>query len=224
MARRDRPESEGRVVVLGLGRFGVSLARELVRRGSDVLGIDNDAGILQHYADELTHAAVADTTDAAALRQLDVHTAARAVVGIGTDLEASILTTSVLVDFEVPHIWAKATSRQHGRILERIGAHHVVLPEQEMGQRVAHLVTGRMIDFIRFEDDFAMAKTSAPAHLVGRPLGHSRLRTKDRITVVGIKKRGQEFTYATADTVAEDGDVIIVSGRIDDVEAFANDV
>ncbi len=211
-------------MVLGLGRFGVSLARELVRRGSDVLGIDNDAGILQHYADELTHAAVADTTDAAALRQLDVHTAARAVVGIGTDLEASILTTSVLVDFEVPHIWAKATSRQHGRILERIGAHHVVLPEQEMGQRVAHLVTGRMIDFIRFEDDFAMAKTSAPAHLVGRPLGHSRLRTKDRITVVGIKKRGQEFTYATADTVAEDGDVIIVSGRIDDVEAFANDV
>jgi trk system potassium uptake protein TrkA len=188
-----------------------------------VLGVDNDPTVLQHYADELTHAAVADTTDAAALRQLDVHTAARAVVGIGTALEASILTTSVLVDFEIPNIWAKATSHQHSRILERIGAHHVVLPEHEMGERVAHLVTSRMIDFIRFEDDFAMAKTVVPAHLAGRSLGESRVRSRDRITVVGIKKRGQEFTYATRDTVTEAGDVIIVSGRIADVEAFADD-
>ena len=86
----------------------------------------------------------------------------RAVVGIGTDLEASILTTAVLVDLEIPHIWAKATSRQHGRILERVGAHHVVLPEHDMGERVAHLVTGRMMDYIEFEDDFAMVKTVAP--------------------------------------------------------------
>jgi trk system potassium uptake protein len=222
LASRERPTAEGTVVVLGLGRFGVSLARELIRRGRDVLGVDNDAAVLQHYADELTYAAVADTTDEAALRQLDVHTAARAVVGIGTNLEASIVTTSVLVDFEIPHIWAKATSRQHGRILERIGAHHVVLPEHEMGERVAHLVTGRMIDFIRFEDDFAMAKTSVPARLAGVELGRSRLRRTDRITVVGIKRPGAEFTYASADTVAEEGDVIIVSGRIDDVEAFAN--
>jgi trk system potassium uptake protein len=210
------------VVVLGLGRFGVSLARELVRRGTDVLGIDNDPAVLQHYADDLTHAAVADTTDAAALRQLDVHTAARAVVGIGTALEASILTTSVLVDFEIPHIWAKAISHQHSRILQRIGAHHVVLPEHEMGERVAHLVTGRMIDFIRFEDDFAMAKTGVPARLIGHSLGTTRVRSEERITVVGVKKRGREFTYATRDTVVEAGDVIIVSGRIDDVEAFAD--
>lgn len=209
-------------MVLGLGRFGVSVARELVRRGSEVLGIDNDAVLLQHYADELTHAAVADTTDEHALRQLDVHTAARAVVGIGTNLEASILTTSVLVDFEIPHIWAKATSHQQGRILERIGAHHVILPEHEMGERVAHLVTGRMSDFIRFEDDFAMVKTHVPDHLRGVPLGQSQLRRKEHITVVGIKRPGEPFTYADADTVAEAGDVIIVSGRIDDVETFAN--
>jgi trk system potassium uptake protein len=219
---KERPNSEGRVVVLGLGRFGVSLARELVRRGVDVLGIDDDAAVVQHYADELTHAAVADTTDEDALRQLDVHTAARAVVGIGTNLEASILTTSVLVDFEIPHIWAKATSRQQGRILERIGAHHIVLPEHEMGVRIAHQVTGRMQDFIRFEDDFAMAKTVVPDWLAGVPLGRSRLRSKEHITVVGIKKPGTAFTYATAETVADHGDVIIVSGRLDDVEEFAD--
>jgi trk system potassium uptake protein TrkA len=115
--------------VLGLGRFGASLALELVRRGSEVLGVDSKPRVVQQFADDLTHTAVADTTDIEALRQLDVPDYQRAVVGIGNDLEASILTTAVLVDLQIPNIWAKAISRQHGRILERIGAHHVVLPE-----------------------------------------------------------------------------------------------
>jgi trk system potassium uptake protein len=218
----DRAPRASRVVVLGLGRFGASLAQELVRRGSEVLGIDSDPAIAQRYADELTHTAVADTTDVDALRQLDVPQFRRAVVGIGTDLEASILTTAVLVDLEIPHIWAKAISRQHGRILERIGAHHVVLPEHDMGERVAHLVTGRMIDYIKFEDDFAMVKTAAPRELLGRTLSESGVRRAFGITVVGVKRHGEEFTYATQDTVVRAGDVLIVSGRIDDVEAFAN--
>ena len=210
------------MVVLGLGRFGTSLARELVRRGTDVLGIDTDPLLVQRYAEEITHTAVADTTDVESLRQLGVPEYRRAVVGIGTDLEASILTTAVLVDLGIPHIWAKATSRQHGRILDRVGAHHVVLPEHEMGERVAHLVTGRMIDYIKFEDDFAMVKTTAPGELVDRSLADSRVRRRHRITVVGIKRRGEEFTYATQDTVVRAADMLIVSGRIDDVEAFAD--
>jgi trk system potassium uptake protein len=137
------------VVVIGLGRFGGSLARELAEHGSEVLGIDSDPRIVQQYADDLTH------TDEQALRQLGVPDYQHAVVGIGTDLESSILTTSLLVDFGIPQIWAKATSRQHGRILERMGAHHVVLPEHDMGERVAHLATGRMLDYIEFEDDYA---------------------------------------------------------------------
>jgi trk system potassium uptake protein TrkA len=223
LAKKDDHEPRAdRVVVLGLGRFGASLARELVRRGSEVLGVDSDQTIVQRYADELTHTAVADTTDVEALRQLDVPQFGRAVVGIGTDLEASILTTATLVDFEIPHIWAKAVSRQHGRILERIGAHHVVLPEHDMGERVAHLVTGRMIDYIRFEDDFAMVKTTAPRDVIGKSLSESGVRRAFGITVVGVKRRGEEFTYATQDTVVRADDLLIVSGRIDDVEAFAN--
>jgi trk system potassium uptake protein TrkA len=220
--KNDREPRATRVVVLGLGRFGASLSQELIRRGSEVLGIDSDPVIVQRYADELTHTAVADTTDVEALRQLDVPQFRRAVVAIGTDLEASILTTAVLVDFEIPHIWAKAVSRQHGRILERVGAHHVVLPEHEMGERVAHLVTGRMIDYIKFEDDFAMVKTLAPHDIVDRSLSQSGVRHAFGITVVGVKRRGEEFTYATQDTVVRAGDVLIVSGRIDEVEAFAN--
>lgn len=219
MAKND--SRHHRVVVIGLGRFGSSLALELVGRGSEVLAIDADPSLVQQYADDLTHTAVADGTDPDALRQLDVPSFRRAVIGIG-GLEPSILTTSALADFEIPHIWAKAVSRQHGRILERVGAHHVVLPEYEMGERVAHLVTGRMLDYIEFEDDFAMVKTVAPEDALDRPLAELGIRKKHGITIVGIKRPGEDFTYATEQTVLHRGDVLIVSGRVEQVEAFAN--
>lgn len=209
-------------MVIGLGRFGSSLAIELVRGGSEVLGIDSDPKLVQRFADELTHAAVADTTDVEAMTQLGVPEFRRAVVGIGTDIEASILTTSLLVDFGVPSIWAKAVSRQHGRILERVGAHHVVLPEHDMGERVAHLVTGRMLDYIEFEDDYAIVKTTAPAEAVGKPLGETRLRVKYGVTVVGVKRPGTGFTYATAETVIDRADILVVAGRREQVETFAD--
>ncbi|MFC4002640.1 potassium channel family protein [Prauserella oleivorans] len=211
-----------RVVVIGLGRFGSSLAMELVRSGFEVLGIDRDPKLVQRYADELTHAAVADTTDAEAMTQLDVPEFERAVVGIGTDMEASILTTSLLSDFGIPSIWAKAVSRQHRRILERVGAHHVVLPEYDMGERVAHLVTGRMLDYIEFEDDYALVKTTAPDEVRGKPLGETQIRNKYGVTVVGIKRPGSGFTYATTETVVHPHDILVVAGRRDQVEKFAD--
>lgn len=217
-ARVSEPD---RVAVLGLGRFGSSLARELMRRGWDVIGIDSDPRRVQKLADDLTHTVAADCTDPDVIIQLGVSEFSRAVVGIGTDLEASILVTSNLADAGVPNIWAKAISRQHGQILTRVGAHHVVLPEHEMGERVAHLVTGRMLDFIEFDDDYALIKTVAPAVATGRPLGLSQVRSRYGVTVVGIKRPGQGFTYATAETVVEPGDIIIVTGRTQAVESFA---
>ncbi|MYR08071.1 TrkA family potassium uptake protein [Gordonia sp. SID5947] len=223
MAKTRKPTRHGtRVTVIGLGRFGSSLARELVLRGSEVLGIDSDPARVQRYSDELTHTAVADTTDRDALEQLGVPDFRHAVVSIGTDLESSILTTSLLSDFEIPKIWAKATSRQHGRILERVGAHHVVLPEHDMGERVAHLVTGRMLDYIQFDESFAMVKTLAPASIIGHSLSESGLRRKYGVTVVAIKHRGDDFAYASMDTVVRDGDVLIVAGRTHEVETFAD--
>ncbi len=209
------------VTVLGLGRFGRSLAEELEKRGTEVLGIDADATLVQQVSETLTHAAVADTTDPQVLEQLGVPEFRRAVVGIGTDLEASILTTSVLADFGIPHIWAKATSRQHGKILERVGANHVVLPEHDMGERVAHLVTGRMLDFVAFEEDYAMVKTTAPAVIAGKTLLESDSRRRFGITVVAVKHRGAEFTHASVDTVIEAEDLLIVAGRTRKVEEFA---
>jgi trk system potassium uptake protein TrkA len=210
------------VVVIGLGRFGSSLAIELMNSGFEVLGVDSHPQLVQRYADQLTHAAVADTTDPEALSQLDVPDFPRAVVGIGSDVEASILTTSVLADFEIPQIWAKAVSRQHARILERVGAHRVVLPEYDMGERVAHLVTGRMLDYIEFEDDYAIVKTLTPAEAVGKQLGEAQLRKRYGVTIVSIKRPGEGFTYATPETVVNRGDILIVAGRRKDAEAFAN--
>ncbi|SCL43847.1 trk system potassium uptake protein TrkA [Micromonospora citrea] len=220
MARKSA--TSNRIAVLGLGRFGGSMAIELIRQDWEVLGIDADPAVVQTYADELTHTAVANTTDEVALRQLGVHEMTHAVVGIGTDLEAGILTTALLADLGVANIWAKAVNRQHARILERVGAHHVVLPEHEMGERVAHLVTGKILNFIEFEDDYAIAKTRAPEEAFDQTLADSALRSKHDITVVSIKRPGEDFTYATAGTVIYAGDILIVAGRTRNVEAFAN--
>ncbi|MDG4831068.1 TrkA family potassium uptake protein [Solwaraspora sp. WMMD1047] len=220
MARK--PDTDKRIAVLGLGRFGGSLALELMRQRWEVIGVDANPAVVQGYADQLTHAAVANTTEETALRQLGITDLTHAVVGIGTDLEAGILTTSLLADLGVANIWAKAVSRQHARILERVGAHNVVLPEHEMGERVAHLVTGHILNFIEFEDDYALVKTRAPAEATDRTLADSELRTRYGVTVVSIKRPGENFTYATAGTTLYAGDILIVAGRTRDVEAFAS--
>ncbi|MEZ0164900.1 TrkA family potassium uptake protein [Kineococcus sp. LSe6-4] len=208
--------------MIGLGRFGRSLALELMEDGQvDVLGIDNDPGLVDELAGSLTHAVVADSTKEEALRQLSVHEFDRAVVGIGTNLEASILTVSTLLQFGIRNVWAKAISDSHARILTQLGAHKVIRPEHEMGLRVAHLVRGRMLDYIEFDDGYAMVKTMPPSPIVGRSLGQAKLRSTYKVTVVAHHRPGAGFTYATPDTVLEADDVIIVSGQIRDVEAFS---
>ena len=197
------------VVVIGLGRFGQALALELADEDTEVLGIDSDQEIVQSLSGSLTHVVRADSTREEALRQLAVHEFGRAVVGIGTNLEASILTASLLISFGIRDVWAKATSEAHGRILSQLGVHHVVYPEHDMGQRVAHLVRGRMLDYIEFAD------------VLGQRLAESEVRSRHGVTVVAIKRPGEGFTYATPDTVVERDDTIIVAGRTRHTERFS---
>ena len=218
--RLIQPDS-GTVAVIGLGRFGGAVAESLVRLGHEVLAIDERAEIVQQWSDRLTHVVQADATDAAVLSQLGIGEFDRVVVAIGTDIEASVLTVLAVEEAGVGEIWAKAITAKHGRILHRVGAHHVVYPEAAMGERVAHLVTGRMIDFIEFDDGFAIVKTRPPAEAVGRTLAEAQLRTKYGVTVVGVKRPGEDFTYARPDTSIAEGDLIIVSGPTMQVETFA---
>ncbi|PLW73588.1 TrkA family potassium uptake protein [Streptomyces sp. SCUT-3] len=209
------------VVVIGLGRFGRSLALELVDEDTEVLGIDQDPEIVQSLSGSLTHVVRADSTKEDVLRQLSVHEFDRAVVGIGNNIEASILTTSLLLSFGLREVWAKAVSEPHGRILSQLGVQHVVYPEHDMGRRVAHLVRGRMLDYIEFEDDFALVKTNPPADVVGRTLAESGIRSRYGLTVVAVKRPGEGFTYATPDTVVQPDDTIIVAGHTRQTERFS---
>jgi trk system potassium uptake protein TrkA len=169
----------------------------------------------------LTHVAQADSTDDDVLRQLGVPDFHRAVVGIGTDIEASVLTVLALTEIGVADITAKASSVKHGKILRAVGARHVIYPEASMGERVAHLITGKMLDFIEFDDGFAIAKVRAPREASGRSLADIGLRSRYGVTVVGVKLPGRDFEYARPETVVPSGCTLIVAGETAKVERFA---
>ncbi len=215
-----RPRHET-VVVIGLGRMGSALATQLTRRGLRVLAVDSDAAVVQSLSATLPHVVQADATDRESLVQLDVHEMHRAVIAIGEGLEASILATSLVAELGVKEIWAKATGVQHARILRRMGADHVVLPEQEAGERLSHLVAGTMQDYLTIDDDYAFVTMAPPGSLVGQTLGESGLRRQHGVTVVAVRRYGGVFTHAEAGTRIEAGDTLVVSGTSEAVERFS---
>jgi trk system potassium uptake protein TrkA len=209
------------VAVIGLGRFGRALALELMASGTEVLGIDASEDIVQSLNGQLSHVVMADSTKEEVLRQLSVPDFERIVVAIGSDVQSSILTTSLLLSFHPQHLWAKAVSDAHGRILEQLGVQHVIYPEKEMGKRVAHLVRGSMQDYLEIGDDFALVKTKPGVAFVGTPLGQLGIRSTYGVTVTAVKRPGERWTYTTADTVLGSQDVILVAGETRKAEAFS---
>jgi trk system potassium uptake protein TrkA len=208
------------VLVIGLGRFGSSLASTLDRLGRDVLAVERDPELVQTWSGRIP-LIEADATNPEALEQLGARDFEVAVVGVGTALEGSVLITGNLVDLGTPQIWAKAISAEHGRILQRIGAHHVVYPEFDAGERVAHLVSGKMLDYIEFEDDFTIVKMRPPREVQGFTVGESRISRRYGITVIGVKPPGQPFVYATDETRIDPADLLIVCGDTTLLERFA---
>jgi trk system potassium uptake protein len=209
------------VVVIGLGNFGCTVAQTLTRLGYDVMGIDRDAQLAQALADKFTHTVQADASNANVLRQLGVADFTHAIVGIGSDVSSSLMTVMALTELNIKDIWVKALTTEHGQIAQRIGAHHVVHPEVEMGERIAHLITGRMVDYVEFDEGFALAKIHAPASTHNRALGDSGLVEVFGLTVVGVKHAGEDFQHATPDTVILPEDLLIVSGPARKIEEFA---
>lgn len=209
------------VLVIGLGRFGAALAATLDRLGREVLAVEKDPSLVQQWSTRLP-LVEADASNPEALQQLGAEEFPVAVVGVGTSLEASVLITANLVDLKMPQIWAKAVSAEHGRILRRIGAHHVVYPEYDAGQRVAHMVSGRMLDYIEMEDGFTIVKMRPPRETHGFTLAESRIREKYGVTVIGVKPPGEPFEYATPATRIGGDDLLIVSGDTNLLETFAH--
>ncbi len=208
-------------LVIGLGRFGSAVAVTLDKLGREILAVDVSSKLVQKWSSRI-RTVEADMTNSSALEQIGIEDFSSAVVGVGSSLEASVLITANLVDAGVRQIWAKATSREHGRILKRIGAHHVIYPEYDAGQRTAHLVSGRMLDYIEMEKHgFSIVKMRPPREFWGFTLAQSQIRRKYGVTVIGVLSVGEPFEYATAQTQINEDDIIIVGGDADLLENFA---
>lgn len=209
------------VAVIGLGRFGSSLALELMETGTDVLGVDRDDSIVQAMNGRLTQAVRADTTKPDVVEELGLGEFDRVVVAIGSDIKVSILTASLLLQLKVPVVWAKADDEQHEIILDQLGVHRVLAPERDMGRRVAHLVRGAAADYVEIEPGYAMVKTAAPAALHGISLGEAGVRTSHQVTIAAYRAPEGKWQTAETSTVLHVGDTLLVVGPTARVEAFA---
>jgi trk system potassium uptake protein TrkA len=207
--------------VIGLGRFGSSAAEALANLGHEVLAIEKDPDLVRKWAPLLTHVVEADATQPEAMTQIGAGEFPIAVVGIGSSIEASVLATAALVDAGCKQIWAKAISMEHGRILKRIGAHHAVFPEFDIGEKVAHLVSGRLMDYMSFDDGYAIVKMRPPLETQGFTLAESQVRRKYGVTVVGLKAPGEDFEYAQPNTRISGYDILVVAGDNELIERFA---
>ncbi|WP_404438707.1 TrkA family potassium uptake protein [Microbacterium aerolatum] len=209
------------VAVIGLGRFGTSLALELMASGTEVLGIDAEEDIVQALNGQLTQVVRADSTRLEVLEQLAIGEFDRVVVSIGSDITASILTAALLLQLKVPVVWAKAVDERHGAVLEQLGIHKVVYPEKDMGRRVAHLVRGAATDYLEIDKGYAIVKTVAPHQLHGITLTEGAVRGTHGVTIAAYRPALGDWRNAQADTILSEGDTVLVVGPTDRVEKFA---
>lgn len=215
----------GQYAVIGLGRFGSILARELMQQGHEVLGIDSDESRVSEITDELTYAVATDPTDEVVLKQLGLRNFDCAIVAIGTDIQLSILTAILLKDLGVKTVVVRALSDLHGKVLEKIGVDRIIYPERDMAVRVAHQLTApNLLDFIELSKDYTIAELSVPKQVAGRALKNLDTRNKYSCSIIAIHKQEELVIAPTADHVLEENDVIVLIGRIAQIEQFEHDV
>ncbi|WP_223067681.1 potassium channel family protein [Paenibacillus caui] len=206
--------------VIGMGRFGFSVASALSTMGFDVLAIDADESRTQAVSNIVTHAVSADSTDEEALRALGIRNFDVVVVAIGENIQASILTTLILKDLGGPLIVVKAQNELHGKVLQKIGADKVIHPERDMGLRVAHhLVSPNIIDYIEISEEYSILDIRVPESMVGKNLKELDIRVKYKCNVMAIKKDGGTKMNISPDANERlvDGDVLVVVGHKDDL-------
>lgn len=208
--------------VIGLGRFGASLARTLGKLGADVLAVDVDPEKVQAIASVVTEAVEADATNEGVLGELGLRNFDVVVVAI-SEFEASLLITLYLKQLGVNEVVVKAGSDVHGRILESVGADKIVFPEKDMGRRLAYsLVSGSVIDYIDLSEDYGVVEVPVQGPLVGRTLSNLGLRGKFGINIVGIKRNSHVNVYINPEEPLREGDVMIAIGPTDGVQRFSD--
>jgi trk system potassium uptake protein len=211
-------------VVIGLGGFGGTVAGELARFGNRVMGVDTDEKRVSRYADDLSEAIIADGRDEQALRDAGVAAYDAAVVAIGEHLEASIVCTMNMKLLGVKTVWVKALNRTHHRILNKLGADRVILPEQEIGQHVAQRLHNPLVrDYMSLGNGFIVVSITAPEDLTGAALSSLRLRDRFDLRCLGVMRKSQFIDCGEdVDPVMEEGDTLLLLGRRAELRAFAD--
>jgi trk system potassium uptake protein TrkA len=209
-------------VVIGLGRFGGTIAQTLASLGYDVMALDKNESRVNQLAPVVTQAIEVDSTDENALQELGIRNFEHAIVAIGDDIQASILTTLILKEMGVPHVTVKATSEYHSKVLEKIGADKVIQPEREMGLRVAHhLISENVIDFIELSPEYSIAEITASTAMVGKTLASLDIRANYGCNVIAIKTKENVMNISPkAETLIQSGDLLVILGSNEDINRF----
>lgn len=200
--------------VIGLGRFGTSVARTLTTMGYEVLAIDENHERIQEVVQAVTHAIQADAGDENALKALGIRNFDVVIVSIGQDIQTSILVTVLLKELGVKTVVAKAQNELHGKVLVKVGADKVVYPERDMGARVAHsLASSKVLDHIEISPDYSIMEVVAPDSLVDKPLKESGLRENYGVTVMALKRGKQLIVSPSPDEFLLKNDILVVIGE-----------
>ncbi|KKO50939.1 potassium channel family protein [Paenibacillus sp. DMB20] len=211
--------------VIGLGRFGASLALELMELGYEVLGIDRDEEVVEDMSDFLTHTVVADATDEEVLKSLGIRNFDCGIVAIGDEIQTSILAAIQLKELGVGTVVAKAISVLHGRALEKLGVDRVIFPERDMGVRVAHqLVTPNLLDYIELSKDYRIVEMTVTDCMDGKTLSELNTRVRYGISVVALNQRQGIIVAPTAMDVLRAGDIMVVIGSKENIDRFEGEV
>ena len=206
------------VLVVGLGRFGSSVATTLDMMGQDVLAVDKDGELVNRWSSQIP-TVQADMTDVMALEQINASDFDTAVVAIGDSVEASVITAGNLLDAGISDIWAKSVSKEHARILQRIGARHIINAETDAGKRVGHLVSGNYLTTSSLKAHTTSSK-SIPPRMCRYTIEDARVHERFGITVVGIKSPGKEFEYGSKELIMHRNDELIIMGKQNQIDRF----
>jgi len=211
-------------IVIGLGRFGFSLTRTLVKNGHEVLAVDKNEHLVQEVSSIATHALQADCTDKLALQELGAQNFQHAIVAIGDDLQASILITLLLKELNVPAITAKANNEIHGTLLSKVGADHIIFPERDMAIRLGQQLSSEsLIDYIELSPDYNLVEIKAPTVIDGMSLKELNIRAEYGCTILAIKSGAQINISPRADERISGGDLLLMIGSNEDIHRLVTD-
>jgi trk system potassium uptake protein len=209
--------------VIGLGRFGTSVAHKLFDAGQEIMGIDINEEKVEDAESIVTHAVMADSTDEDALKSLGIRNFDCVIVAIGNDMQSSILTAMLLKELGVKKVIAKALSKHHGKVLEKIGVDWIIYPERDMGERVAHqLLSPNVLNYIELPRDYNIEEIKLPESMEKKSLREIDLRSKYNVSALAIVSNGDIIVSPSPDQIINKGDIVVAIGNRNDLAEFAN--